>query len=128
MGVSFDFSAVEKQLEAEMQVVEERKDKALQTAADYLVEELQSAAKSTFTKTGRGRGDLAASIKKGKNDGTGIEVFPQGNNSRGQPNATVGMVQEYGRSNMAGTAWFSSTVERCKARILEIIKENMQGE
>lgn len=59
----------------------------------------------------RSFGDLASSIRKTKVSSRGsstyVDVFPHGKNRRGERNATVGFVQQYGRSNMPANPWMT---------------------
>lgn len=85
--------------------------KMLKAGADVLVKQQQAEIRNTFN-SDRSTGDLAASIKassvKGGDDEKYIEVSPQGTNSKGERNATVGFVQQYGRSNMAARPWMTA--------------------
>lgn len=73
----------------------------LDAEADVIVEE-QKKLGSKMWKGPYETGETAASIKKSKVKKTGLDrsisVYPQGKNSRGERNAEVAFVNEYGKS------------------------------
>ena len=122
MGFRVDTSAFE-ELELMLlrggEAAEKMAEPMLRAGAQKLID-AQKAELSRMVKTNRSIGTLrnsigAGRIKKSKS-GTGIHigVFPQGNQPHGHPrkgkrgmvpNAQVGFVLNYGRSNMPGTRW-----------------------
>mgnify|MGYP003192521123 CR=1 FL=1 len=77
--------------------------KMLKAGGAVLVKAEQEEIRRTFT-SNRVTGDLANSIKctavKKRGSGQCVEVYPHGKNRRGERNATVGFVHQYGRTNM----------------------------
>ncbi len=69
------------------------------------------------------KGALMKSIKatkpRTKSTETSLEVYPQGKNRKGQRNATVGFVQEYGTSSMDAKPWHSEAVEKGREPVRE---------
>ena len=105
----------------------------LKAGAAVLVEAQQAEIRSTF-KSNRATGDLANSIKatpvKKKDSTQYVEVYPQGTNRRGERNATVGFVHQYGRSNMPARPWFTSANEKAAGEVQEAMRkewEKQQG-
>lgn len=94
--------------------------KMLRAGGAVLVKAQQDEIRSTF-KSDRVTGDLANSIDctdvKVTAEGQSVEVYPQGKNRRGERNATVGFVQQYGRSNMPARPWFTSSNEKAAADV-----------
>lgn len=99
----------------------------LKAGAAVLVDAQQTEIRSTFHGD-RVTGDLASSIKatsvKKKDSTQYVEVYPQGTNRRGERNATVGFVHQYGRSNMPARPWFTSA----NAKAAEDVQEEMRQE
>lgn len=105
----------------------------LKAGAAVLVAAQQAEVESTF-RGDRATGDLARSIKatsvKKKDSTQYVEVYPQGGNRRGERNATVGFVQQYGRSNMPARPWFTSANEKAAEEVQEAMRqawEEQQG-
>ncbi len=98
----------------------------LKAGGAVLVKAQQAEIRSTF-KSDRTTGDLANSIKqtsvKKKGDTQYVEVYPQGVNRRGERNATVGFVQQYGRSNMPARPWFTSSNEKAAPEVQEAMRQ-----
>lgn len=98
----------------------------LKAGAAVLVEAQQTEIRSTFH-SGRATGDLASSIKatsvKKKDSTQYVEVYPQGTNRRGERNATVGFVHQYGRSNMPARPWFTSANEKAAGEVQEAMRQ-----
>ena len=89
--------------------------KMLKAGGAVLVKAEQEEIRRTFT-SNRVTGDLANSIKctavKKRGSGQCVEVYPHGKNRRGERNATVGFVHQYGRSNMPARPWFTAANEK----------------
>jgi len=102
----------------------------LKAGAAVLVKAQQAEIRSTFT-SDRVTGDLANSIKatsvKKTGDAQKIEVYPHGTNRRGQPNATVGFVHQYGRSNMPARPWFTSSNEKAADEVQEAMRREWEA-
>ena len=85
--------------------------KMLKAGGAVLVKAEQEEIRRTFT-SNRVTGDLANSIKctavKKRGSGQCVEVYPHGKNRRGERNATVGFVHQYGRTNMPARPWFTA--------------------
>ena len=89
--------------------------KMLKAGGAVLVKAEQEEIRRTFT-SNRVTGDLANSIKctavKKRGSGQCVEVYPHGKNRRGERNATVGFVHQYGRTNMPARPWFTAANEK----------------
>ena len=105
--------------------------KMLKAAGDILVRAQQDEIRSTF-KSNRTTGDLAKSIKasavKGNDSEKYVEVTPTGNNRRGQRNATVGFVHQYGRSNMPARPWMTSANNKIANEVQEAMRKAWEAE
>lgn len=105
--------------------------KMLKAGGAVLVKAQQEEIRRTFTGK-RSTGDLASSIKqtsvKKKGETQCVEVYPHGNNRRGQPNATVGFVFQYGRSNMPARPWFTSSNEKAAPEVQEAMRQAWEEE
>lgn len=105
--------------------------KMLKAGGAVLVKAQQEEIRRTFTGK-RSTGDLASSIKqtsvKKKGETQCVEVYPHGNNRRGQPNATVGFVLQYGRSNMPARPWFTSSNEKATPEVQEAMRQAWEEE
>lgn len=105
--------------------------KMLKAGGAVLVKAQQEEIRRTFTGK-RSTGDLASSIKqtsvKKKGETQCVEVYPHGNNRRGQPNATVGFVLQYGRSNMPARPWFTSSNEKAAPEAQEAMRQAWEEE
>ncbi|WP_347293137.1 HK97-gp10 family putative phage morphogenesis protein [uncultured Alistipes sp.] len=101
----------------------------LKAGAAVLVDAQQAEIRSTF-QSGRVTGDLASSIKatsvKKKDSTQYVEVYPQGTNRRGERNATVGFVHQYGRSNMPARPWFTSANEKAAGEVQEAMRQEWE--
>ncbi|WP_322204502.1 HK97-gp10 family putative phage morphogenesis protein [Acutalibacter intestini] len=101
----------------------------LKAGAAVLVDAQQAEIRSTFH-SGRVTGDLASSIKatsvKKKDSTQYVEVYPQGTNRRGERNATVGFVHQYGRSNMPARPWFTSANEKAAGEVQEVMRQEWE--
>ena len=101
----------------------------LKAGAAVLVKTQKAEIRSTF-KSDRTTGDLENSIKqtsiKKKGDTQYVEVYPQGANRRGQRNATVGFVLQYGRSNMPARPWFTSSNEKAAQEVQKAMREEWE--
>lgn len=101
----------------------------LKAGGAVLVKAQQAEIRSTF-KSDRTTGDLANSIKqtsvKKKGDTQYVEVYPQGTNRRGESNATVGFVHQYGRSNMPARPWFTSSNEKAAPEVQEAMRQEWE--
>lgn len=91
----------------------------------------QSANRHGFAapgKTGRGTGDMIASI-----DNFGVEMTRDGKlktvvrtmskDRHGNYNSEVAFVQNYGRSNMPATHWIDQAIAECENSVLEAMTE-----
>ena len=105
--------------------------KMLKAGGAVLVKAQQEEIRRTFTGK-RSTGDLASSIKqtsvKKKGETQCVEVYPHGNNRRGQPNATVVFVLQYGRSNMPARPWFTSSNEKAAPEVQEAMRQAWEEE
>ena len=109
----FDFKGLE-DIEKRLLRREASTAKAVQemvkAGADVIAKVQQDTVRTMF-KGKRSFGDLANSIKKTRVNSqpsrTYADVYPHGKNRRGERNATVGFVQQYGRSNMAANPWMT---------------------
>lgn len=105
--------------------------KMLKAGGAVLVKAQQEEIRRTFTGK-RSTGDLASSIKqtsvKKKGETQCVEVYPHGNNRRGQPNATVGFVLQYGRSNMPARPWFTSSNEKAAPEVQGAMRQAWEEE
>lgn len=105
--------------------------KMLKAGGAVLVRAKQAEIRSTFTSS-RTTGDLANSIKcssvKKKDDMQSVEVYPHGKNRRGERNATVGFVQQYGRSNMPARPWCTAAVEKAAPEVQEAMRRVWEEE
>lgn len=102
----------------------------LKAGAAVLVEAQQTEIRSTFT-SDRATGDLANSIKatsvKKSGETQKVEVYPHGKNRRGQPNATVGFVHQYGRSNMPARPWLTSANEKAAGEVQKAMRQEWEA-
>jgi len=100
--------------------------KMLKAGGALLVKAQQEEIRRTFTGD-RSTGDLANSIKqtsvKKKGDAQCVEVYPHGKNRRGERNATVGFVHQYGRTNMPARPWFTSSNEKAAPDVQEAMRQ-----
>ena len=96
-----------------------RRDKATLEAVPEMLKAGGEIIKSAFQEetaklnsTGRGTGDLTASIKvsavKERDGGKFVEIAPTGTDRHGVRNAEKGFVLNYGRSNMPARPWFTA--------------------
>jgi len=101
----------------------------LKAGAAVLVDAQQTEIRSTFHR-GRVTADLASPIKattvKKKDSTQYVEVYPQGTNRRGERNATVGFVHQYGRSNMPARPWFTSANEKAAGEVQEAMRQEWE--
>ena len=104
--------------------------KMLKAGAAVLEKAQKDEIRSTF-KSNRVTGDLANSIKstaiKTKASEQYVEVYPHGKNSRGQRNATVGAVHQYGRSNMPARPWFTSSNEKATPEVQQAMRDEWEA-
>lgn len=102
----------------------------LKAGAAVLVDAQQAEIRSTFH-SGRVTGDLASSIKatsvKKSGETQKVEVYPHGKNRRGQPNATVGFVHQYGRSNMPARPWLTSANEKAAGEVQKAMRQEWEA-
>lgn len=105
--------------------------KMLKAGGAVLVKAQQEEIRRTFTGD-RSTGDLANSIKqtsvKKRGETQCVEVYPHGKNRRGQDNATVGFVHQYGRSNMPARPWFTSSNEKAAPDVQEAMRQAWEEE
>lgn len=103
----------------------------LKAGAAVLVEAQQAEIRSTF-KSDRATGDLANSIKatpvKKKDSTQYVEVYPHGTNRRGERNATVGFVHQYGRSNMPARPWFTRSNQKATPEVRDAMRKAWEEE
>lgn len=100
----------------------------VKAGGDVLAKAQQETARRMFTKSGkRLTGDTADSIKRTKVQGDDtekyVEVFPQGKNRKGERNATVGFVQQYGRSNMPANPYMTVANEKAAGEVQDRMRE-----
>lgn len=105
--------------------------KMLKAGGEVLVKAQQEEIRSTFNSK-RASGDLAGSIKctavKTTAEGQSVEVFPHGKNRRGERNATVGFVHQYGRSNMPARPWLTSANEKAASDVQSAMREEWEAQ
>lgn len=105
--------------------------KMLKAGGAVLAKAQQEEIRRTFTGD-RVTGDLASSIKqtpvKKKGETQCVEVYPHGKNRRGESNATVGFVHQYGRSNMPARPWFTSSNEKAAPEVQEAMRQAWEEE
>lgn len=105
--------------------------KMLKAGGAVLAKAQQEEIRRTFTGD-RVTGDLASSIKqtpvKKKGETQCVEVYPHGKNRRGESNATVGFVHQYGRSNMPARPWFTSSNEKAAPEVQEAMRQAWEDE
>lgn len=100
-----------------------RRDKATMEAVPEMLKAGGEVIKNAFqaetkklNSTGRGTGDLTASIKvsavKERNGGKYVDIAPTGTDRHGVRNAEKGFVLNYGRSNMPARPWFTTANEK----------------
>lgn len=100
-----------------------RRDKATMEAVPEMLKAGGEVIKNAFqaetkqlNSTGRGTGDLTASIKvsavKERNGGKYVDIAPTGKDRHGVRNAEKGFVLNYGRSNMPARPWFTAANEK----------------
>ena len=103
----------------------------LKAGAAVLVAAQQAEVESTF-RGDRATGDLARSIKatsvKKKDSTQYVEVYPQGGNRRGERNATVGFVHQYGRSNMPARPWFTRSTQKATPEVRDAMRKAWEEE
>lgn len=111
---------IEKKLLRREQAAVRAVPKMVEAGAKVVAEAQQAEARKVF-KGKRSTGDLANSIKsdgvKGGATEKYAEVYPHGTNRRGQRNATVGFVQEYGRRNMPARPWRAPANHKCAGQV-----------
>ena len=87
----------------------------LKTGGEVIKNAFQAETKK-LNNTGRGTGDLTASIKvsavKERNGGKYVDIAPTGKDRHGVRNAEKGFVLNYGRSNMPARPWFTAANEK----------------
>ena len=91
--------------------------KMLKAGAAVLVRVQQEEIRSTF-RGERATGDLANSV----------EVYPHGTNRRGERNATVGFVHQYGRSNMPARPWFTRSNQKATPEVRDAMRKAWEEE
>lgn len=101
----------------------------LNAGAEVLVKAQRNEVESTF-KSDRVTGDLAKSIKstpvKATAEGQRVEVYPHGKNRRGESNATVGFVHQYGRSNMPARPWMTAANEKASSDVQSAMRKKWE--
>ena len=105
--------------------------KMLKAGAAVLVRVQQEEIRSTF-RGERATGDLANSIKqtrrRQKDSALCVEVYPHGTNRRGERNATVGFVHQYGRSNMPARPWFTRSNQKATPEVRDAMRKAWEEE
>lgn len=103
----------------------------LKAGAAVLVRVQQEEIRSTF-RGERATGDLANSIKqtriRQKDSAQCVEVYPHGTNRRGERNATVGFVHQYGRSNMPARPWFTRSNQKATPEVRDAMRKAWEEE
>ena len=93
------------------QIAEEAVPEMLKAGGEVIKNAFQAETKK-LNSTGRGTGDLTASIKvsavKERNGGKYVDIAPTGKDRHGVRNAEKGFVLNYGRSNMPARPWFTA--------------------
>lgn len=124
------FDDVEKAMLRREKSATEAVPRMLNAGADVLARGQQAQADSMF-RGERVTGELSKSIAKGKISGDdvekAIEVWPQGTNSRGERNATVGFVQQYGRTRMPARPWMSTANEKYSDDVHKAMREEWEA-
>lgn len=85
--------------------------------------------------TGRGTGDLAASMKvsavKERGGGSYVDIAPTGTDRHGVRNAEKGFVLNYGRKNMPARPWFTTAnakaADEATAEMRRVWEEKQNG-
>ena len=105
--------------------------KMLKAGGAVLVKAEQEEIRRTFT-SNRVTGDLANSIKctavKKRGSGQCVEVYPHGKNRRGERNATVGFVHQYGRTNMPARPWFTRSHQKATPEVQAAMRQAWEDE
>ena len=105
--------------------------KMLKAGGAVLVKAEQEEIRRTFT-SNRVAGDLANSIKctavKKRGSGQCVEVYPHGKNRRGERNATVGFVHQYGRTNMPARPWFTRSHQKATPEVQAAMRQAWEDE
>lgn len=116
-------------LQAIGQGADEAMSAAVEAGAEYMVGKLKEAVP---VRTGALRDHIKIS-KRGHDatEGYWAEIMPVGSRpGGGKPNsrryATIGYVLEHGRSNMRARPWMAPTMERERARTLEIMEAELK--
>ena len=116
------FDEVEKAMLRRTAAAQKAVPAMLEAGAEVLVNEQKKQVLAMLT-SDRSTGDLAKSIKRGKVQGDDtekhIEVYPDGKNHRGERNATVGFVQQYGRLRMPAKKWMTVANEKAAVAVHE---------
>ena len=109
----------------------------IEAAQEAFLRRSERAAKAvpkirrTFT-SNRVTGDLANSIKctavKKRGSGQCVEVYPHGKNRRGERNATVGFVHQYGRTNMPARPWFTRSHQKATPEVQAAMRQAWEDE
>lgn len=103
----------------------------LKAGGAVLVKAEQEEIRRTFT-SNRVTGDLANSIKctavKKRGSGQCVEVYPHGKNRRGERNATVGFVHQYGRTNMPARPWFTRSHQKATPEVQAAMRQAWEDE
>ena len=96
-------------------IVEEAVPEMLKAGGEVIKNAFQAETKK-LNSTGRGTGDLTASIKvsavKERNGGKYVDIAPTGKDLHGVRIAEKGFVLNYGRSNMPARPWFTAANEK----------------
>lgn len=97
-------------------------DELLEAEADVIVEEQRRTAREMLVGE-YASGTTAASIKKGKVKktarGRSITVAPQGSNKRGDRNAEVAYINEYGKKGQPARSFIRTANERAEQKAVE---------
>ena len=116
-----------------------RRDKATMEAVPEMLKAGGEVIKNAFqaetkklNSTGRGTGDLTASIKvsavKERNGGKYVDIAPTGKDRHGVRNAEKGFVLNYGRSNMPARPWFTRSHQKATPEVQAAMRQAWEDE
>lgn len=101
-------------------------------AGGAVVARVQREEISGTFNSSRTTGDLASSIAstnvKEEKGVKKVYVYPQGKNRRGQRNATVGFVLQYGRSRMPARPWFTRSNTKAAPEVQAAMRKEWEDE
>ena len=88
----------------------------------------QRLSESAPVDTGTLRDNIKAGpVRYNAGDGWHCTVRPEGEN-HGEPQAKIGNILEYGRSNMPARPWFNPTVEQASGEVVQVMQQTFAQE